>query len=466
MVQGSLQSLEVDLQAESAYGESAQKNGFAAGETTFGALNGAPAWRGIEILDDGFGLAASMQRNNQAIKANLQVQRQGEIVGIETTGSINPVAAGLDKRTAYDRSPIAWILGSALNRDATTNELRSYSMRWHTPNVSTETFLGCKVQSLTVEASEDNGTVDFTSEWISAAYSIANDVAASPIFPQQLLQTTADTGGSPGTGWTFSRAYVLIDGTAIATIRSLSVTVNNNLEPSSPKVKTEIDGAGDIIDTFVIAELREQTPSISGNIVLDYLDHTYTDLMLADTEFEVVVLARHPQSNVFGVLTLPTQAGTGTWTLTDTGDATWQLDESVGSFKGAGTPAAADFGLIAGGAILVENTEPASVLDYERDITVLTNAYETTGDTVIGDEGNLAYWTPVGTAFSSQTVGDYLVYDQAMGLRFTGMKIDSAPQEGGAADIIGQNLSIVGGQFDPALAPVLWVAGNAGNDIA
>ncbi|MFT5266627.1 MAG: hypothetical protein ACI88C_000048 [Acidimicrobiales bacterium] len=479
MVQGSEQYLEVDLKADAPYGPFTNYNiSFPAGESTFGVENGSPVWLGVEVIDDGFSLQATMQREAASIKANLAVQRAGQVIGVEAAGSMNAVPAAADKRSAYGttgRAVTAWILGAALNRKKSTGQLRSYSMRWTTPEISTEKFLGCKANTLTIEASEDSGTVSMSLDWIAASYQLDAlvDGGTGLVFPKRPPKLATDLESDAGEGWAFARAYIFSKKTndsaltLIATARSLTITVNNNLDPAAPRVKTVIsnDATDPIQDTFVVTEFREQAIDISGSLVIDYTTDQYSRDMLSDSSIQIVLLARHPQSRAFGVTDIVQNSITvsSNWTLDGVYDTTLTIDPFVGSYQAYNSlsVSADDFLLIDGNVVMLECTDPSassedSVSAYQRDVAVIKPSGGFDGTDVILQSEDIEWWEPLGIQMYSTDMTSYILYDQALAIHLTAVKIDTGPLEGGAADIMKQNLSFSSSQSDPDIEPIKW----------
>lgn len=485
MVQGSEQYLEVDLKADEPYGPFTNYNiSFPAGESTFGVENGSPVWLGVEVIDDGFSLQATMQREAASIKANLSVQRAGQVIGVEAAGSMNAVPAAADKRSSYGttgRAITAWILGAALNRKKSTGKLRSYSMRWTTPEISTEKFLGCKANTLTIEASEDSGTVSMSLDWIAASYQLdaAVDGGTGLVFPKRPPKLSTDIEADAGEGWAFARAYLYTQKTndsapvLIATARSLTITINNNLDPAAPRVKTVIsnDATDPIQDTFVVTEFREQAIDISGSLVIDYTTDQYSRDMLSDSSIQVVLLARHPQSRAFGITSITQGSGVGQdWNL-GTQDTTLVIDPSVGSYQEYNSLSVSDgdFLLIEGNVVLLECTDPSassedSVSDYQRDVAVIKPGGGFDGIDLVLQSEDVEWWEPLGTTMYSTDMSTYILYDQALAIHLTAVKIDTAPLEGGAADIMKQNLSFSSSQSDPDIEPIKWAVSGLSHD--
>jgi len=469
-IAGSKQFLEVDLQADVQWGPQTaspiENNIFPAGETAFGTLNGSPNWLGVPIVEDGFGISPTAQRAGENLKRNVAAQAPPNLTGFDVSGALNPVAAPFDKSTAYNRSVCAWLLGASINKQA--EKLRSYSMRWMTPNVASQTFTGCKVQSLTIEATEDSGTLSFNSEWVSASMAAAAlGTPTTPIFPTVGNQDAASGEGLNAQGWVFSRAIIykaaqlaaqdLTVMTPIATARSLSITMNNNLSPKSARVKTQLTGSPSCpLDTFVVTDIREGQQEISGTMVIDYVDETEWTALTSDTILTIGIIARHPQSKVFGVTALSEAAP---FSDADFSGAplTIDLDETAGGWcDSPGAAANNDYLLAAGGAIMLEHQPAgASVINFEQDIYSIATGYETAGDTITCDDR--AYWKSMSTIFSDATVTNFLVYDTTVGVRVSGVKLDSANLTGGPADIIGQELNFTAGQFGSEAAAMTWI---------
>lgn len=471
--QGSKQYLEVDLQAESAFGPHAtQNNGFAAGETSFAAENGSPVWRGVPIVGDGYGLNNPQStRAGEDLKRNIDSQAPGVLTGFDVSGAVNPLAAPYDKRTGYARSLINWLLGAAINRTS-ANVKRSYTNRWFTPETSREDILGAMCNTLTVEGSSDGGVLSFNSEWLAASHapnSWPTPPPSTPVFPMRTVKTASDSDQPDFRGWTFSRAYFMVDpdGTGLqqvlATIRSFSFTVNNNLTPKTPYAKSVLSATAPLVtDIYVTPEITVGDMEISGNFQLDYVNVDLWNALTNDTEIEMVVLARHPQSRVFAVTTLDQGGAPGTdWSLNG-GDTTVTLSKVTGD--GTLLDADGDFGLFAGGCVMLEDTSPTGgVRDFIRGVGLVKTAYvDSSGDVVIDD--GLDFWTPQATpAFPSGTASDFLLYDTALGLRITGARIDNAPQIGGPADIIGQDVNFTAGQTGTETSAFKWIAGSPAN---
>jgi len=332
--------------------------------------------------------------------------------------------------------------------------------------------------SLTIEASEDSGVISFSSEWISA--SEANDDYETPdpsqdvAFPQKIGIDSGTATNEDALGWVFARAFLYAhasgdDPVLLATMRSFSININNNITPKAPKVKTEVTATG-CQDTFVITGVREGQQEISGSFVIDYLDTTFQGYLTQDTELEMLVIAKHPQSNCFEVEDI--SQGTTTnyvatdWKLTDQ-DTIVELNEGVGAFAGNTSPDAA-FGLYQGGAIMLEDTSGVFP-DYVRDIALVKTAYEGNIDESLVLDDGLDYWTPVGVEFTAEgtpaAAEDYIVYDQVLGIHITGIRIDTAPLQGGPADVIGQEVNWTAGQKSTEAAAMTWITGDSANSI-
>lgn len=470
---GSKQFLEIDLGSETAWGPHATtNNAFAAGESSFGSQNGSPNWLALPVVDDGFTVQSTPQRAQENLKANIEVQRPGAFVGFDTSGAINILAAPNDRGTGFDRSLLSWLLGSAINRSS--GAMRSYSGRWHTPTVSTESFEGLMCNSLTIEGSQDNGSISFNSEWIAAGWTPADDVVATPKFPNK--QGVDDTRtGEDVVGWAFARAVLMrqVSGGAwepVATARSFTINVNNNLEPQAQKVKTFINADGDAEDTFVLTKVRIGEQTVGGSFVIDYTTNEFNTALREDQTLALAVIGRHPQSAVFqcsdilnDTTSLSVAAG---WKLTDSA-MTLEFDPTKGALKAGGASDTGAWGLFAGGAIMVENTNQ-TFPDYARDVVLIAQAYDGPGNQDITTKRTTNYWTPLGIVMDGGVpdFSKYLVYDQVFGIKVTGVKLDSAVKEGGPADIIGQNVQWTAGQVSGATTPIQWVTGCAGNPVA
>jgi len=477
-VRGSRQFLEVDMQAAVAYGPqtSGQNNGFPEGETTFAQLNTSPApiWRAVPIVEDGFGLNGSANRAGESLKANIDQQRPGQLTGFDVSGALNPLAAPYDTRTNYDRSVLSWLMGAALNRSG--QALRSYSMRWHSPGVSTDVILGAKCNTLTIEGSEDSGIISFNSEWVAASNDPQADAAPGTIeFPHQITVDASDSG-IDALGWVFGRAFVTTkaeDGSRVfqAALRSFTVSNNNNLTPGAPKVKTNITATG-CEDVFVVSKIREGQPEISGSFVIDYTSVDFLQNLRQDKEMELWIIGRHPQSTCFQALQIQQTASdvlTG-WSLV-TADTTVTVDTTTGDIAGAGTTPLDAYGLYTGGVVLIEDTEAtAGFPDYSRDLALIKTGFDGSDNIVLSNGAE--YWNPVGTEFESDgttatgagTAGAFLLFDQAFGVHVDGIRLDQTPLQGGPADVIGVSVEWTAGQKSGVNSAITWITGDSLND--
>ncbi len=463
---GSKQYLEVDLQAEAAYGPHASQNpGFAAGETTFGEENSSPVWRGVPIVEDGFGINPVGTRSGEVLKRNIESQAPGQLTGFDVGGALNPLACPHDKRTAYARGVFNWIMGAALSRSS--NVLRSYSMRWVDPSISMQKILGAKCNQLTIEGSQDSGVIAFTSEWVAASHAAAADPGGTIAFPKKNPKTSAVTTEPDALGWAYARAYLLKGvGTTtpsiVAGLRSFSLQIANNLTPASPRVKTTLS-AGVVTDTYVITEIREGEAAVSGNFVIDYVNRDMWDSLASDDELTLYVLARHAQSNALGVTDIQQSASTVTapWDLQD-GDTTITVDAGSGAVgNGQLFTADNDYGLFAGGVVLLEDQNSGTVETHPRDVGLIKTGYVNSSGDVVLDDG-LDHWTPVGIALDD-TFANFVLYDTAFGISVTGVKLDQAPQTGGPADVIGQDVQFTAGQTGSETATVKWIGASSAN---
>lgn len=481
-VQGSRQFLEVDMQGdgtEDGYGpQTNRNNGFSHGEDVYGTQNTVPVWRGIPIVEDGFTISGAAQRSGEAVKANITNQRPGQLTGFEVGGSVNVIAAPMDTRDAYDRSVLSWFLGAGINRDPDDGQ-QSYTMRWTTPGISQITVKGAKCASLTVEGSEDSGIVSFSSEWVGASFApVTDSVTPTPVFP---LANTVDDTQTPtedAIGWVFARAYLytVVDDAAVflAALRSISINVNNNLTPKAQKVQTVVSGADPwCSDTFVVTGIREGQQEISGTFVVDYTTVDYQTYLAQNTELEIALIGRHPQSGCFQPTATGVEQSGGAvdaeWSLA-TADTTITLTTTVGSLDAAGTAPDGAFALDVGGAVLIEDTgTTAGFPSFDRDVGVIKTAFETSGDTLVIDAGG-EYWTTIGVPFESNATPDseganFILYDQAFGIHVTGVRIDTAPLQGGPGDIIGQEINWTAGQGSTVSSAITWVTGDPGNEL-
>lgn len=465
-IRGSQQFLLVDMQAEAAYGPHAsQNNGFAAGESTFGSLNGSPVWRGVPIVEDGFGISPTATRAGEAVKKNIDQQAPGQLTGFDVGGALNPLAAPYDQRTAYGRSVLNWLLGAGINRSV--GVVNSYSLRWYNPNIDFQEILGAKCNTLTIEGSRDSGIVSFSSEWVAAKFSPNAYSDPSPVFPLRNPKVAAGTGEPAAIGWAFARAYLLkanegTTPTILAELRGFTVVVNNNQVSDSPKVDTVLT-AGTVTDTYVINAIREGEQSISGTFQADYVDKASWDNLTQDDQIDLVIMARHPQSRAFGITAIGSSP-VAPWDLLD-GDASLTLDKGSGAVgDGATLSANNDYGLFAGGVVLIEDRSGSGPLSYSRDIGLIKTGYVQATGVVVLDDG-LDHWTPVGSPLS-ETPGDLVLYDTAVGVRITGVKIDSSPLTGGPADIIGQDVQWTAGQFGSETSAIKWIGASPANAVS
>jgi hypothetical protein len=289
-----------------------------------------------------------------------------------------------------------------------------------------------------VEASEDSGIVAFTSEWVAASMlaedGTVEDGLATPDFPftkQQVATSPIHTTGVSAQGWTFSRAILYLADSAsaqadtvmvpVATARSVTFTVNNNLVPKAQRVKTILGTDDCPVNTFVVTGIREGTQEISGTMVIDYVDDTNWTRLQDDSILVMALLARHPQSGVFGLTAIGT---IGTNDL-DFGH-TFTIDAGAGEYCGALTPANNDFMLAQFGAFMLENQDPGgtaggspgppgdvSVLDYEQDVGLVSSGLTTLNFSNV----STPFWPTVGTQFGSLAAADYVLYDTAFGIR-------------------------------------------------
>ena len=466
-IAGSKQYLEVDLQAETAFGPQASDNNiFAEGESVFATINGSPLWRGVPIVEDGFGIAPTAQRAGESLKRNVAAQAPPNLTGFDVSGALNPIAAPFDKSSSYNRSLLAWLLGAAINKES--ESLRSYSMRWITPNVAQQLFLGCKCQSLTVEASEDSGTVAFNSEWVAASMApTADGGGGTPVFPAAGAKTNTPGTGLNAQGWTYSRAIIYKATqsatqastvlTPIATARSVSVTMNNNLSPKAARVKTELTGSPACpVDTFVITEIREGQQEISGTMIIDYVDESEWSALNNDTILTVGLIARHPQSSVFGVVSMSPTGPTWDDTEDPLNFVISTLDGTYCTLAPA-SEADDDYLLMANGALMVERQPAgAAVTAFEQDVFSISGGLDVADDQIDLDTTR-EYWDHMGTSFGTVTVAEYVLYDACFGIRVSGVKLDSANLTGGPADIIGQELNFTAGQFGDEASAFTWI---------
>lgn len=462
MVVGSKQSLEVDLQTESAYGPygGGDNPGFSAGESTFGVLNGSPVWRGIPIVEDGFNIGPSAQRAGENLKRNIFSQAPAQLTGFEVGGSLNPLATSFDKRTAYNRGVLNWLMGAAAMRNS-SNQLRSYSMRWHTPGVSTQLILGAKCQSLTIEGSADSGIVSFSSEWVAAEHQGNAETVVTPVFPNITPQTPAGSSAS-ARGWTFGRAYLLtnhLGGIAVVgEARSVTITINNNLTPGPTKVKTTPAAGNVVTDEYKLIRIDEGEQQISGSFVVDYIDREWFTALNADTAFSVQISMRHPQSRVFGVSSVSPSAG-ATFTLLS--DTTIVLDTALG--HGDLLTADADYNFEIGSAVMVEDVDPAKTVEaYKRDVALLKDEYKDAQNDIVTDAVQ-SYWSPSGIQLSTDP-SRLVIYDVAAAIRINNCRIDTAALTGGPADIIGQDVAFTAG--GSGVTDFLFAASSPANAIS
>jgi hypothetical protein len=498
---GSRQYLEVDLRGPSEYGPftegataspQGENNSFARGEINFGTLNTTPIWRGVPIIEDGFNLWPTAQRAAENLKRNIQNQAPPTLTGFDVNGTINALAAPLDKRfvtddnnaRTYQRSLLAWMLGAGLNRKA--NELRSYSMRWVTPDISVQTFTGCKINVLNIEADKDAGTLTFSADWLGASHSPAADPGnlVTPRFPRpgaRVLNDTSENLAEVAVGWTFSRAQLWLgdqtgDASAatgerflIANVRSITISNNNNLDPQATVVRTVLDGVtGCPTEEFVITGFREQASEISGTMVVDYIDVNNWQRLNDDSLLMLGISGRHPQSGIFGV-----SAGIPAAPFDFRTAQTLTVADNEGNYcvgRPTTTPATADYALVPHGAVLVENQAVGlgGVANYEYDVVNLDNTGLVTAVTATitldgsNTVGENQFWNGFGQSFTSATSSDYVLYDNAVGIKVTGVKLDSANLTGGPTDIIGQELQFTAGQFGSEPSAITWTASEGG----